>query len=526
MSILLPFALAFIAATPSPRAAVLVGSNRALASGVALQHAYRDAHRMAEVLVSVGGFQPADVTVLEDPAPEALVAALQRQGARLGGRPDSLLFFYYSGHADGGAIYPAGQPLGMEALRAVFDGMRSSVRLGMIDACGAGSWTRAKGFTTRPPFAVDLPMDLASEGSVLIASSSGSEAAHESDLLQGSFFSTYFGRALRGAADRNQDGEVTLTEAFDYARERTVRDTAQHGAELQHPSYALNLRGRKDLVLARLAWSPSAVDLVQRQGPLEVIHLDSGSTVLELPAGQRRVKIAVPPGRYLVRKADGAGYRTKEILVESGTASRIDEEELTIVGVDTLARKGRDRPHPRVIGLAVEQLPDQIVFGLDLEAALGTHLAFSLRPYYREIHDFALGLPSLAPLGPAGVALGSSTYTIGATLGLRLFFLGEAPRGLWAGVRAGLERATFMTEWAEQTKLPYPDDLVIHLEHVHPWGAVLGPEAGYTFVIERRISATFSFAFEHATVDLRTSAAAITLQDWIPALRGTVGFAF
>jgi hypothetical protein len=56
-----------LAAQAGPRAAVLVGANRSTAGRGALQHAYQDAHRMAEVLVSVGGFPPGQVTVLEDP---------------------------------------------------------------------------------------------------------------------------------------------------------------------------------------------------------------------------------------------------------------------------------------------------------------------------------------------------------------------------------------------------------------------------------------------------------------------------
>jgi hypothetical protein len=519
---------ATVSAASGPRAAVLVGANRAGGDRAALQHAYRDAHRMADVLISVGGFDRTGVTVLEDPDPDALIAALRRQGALLAGRPDSLLFFYYSGHADGNVLYPAGRALPLEQVRTVFDGMAASVRLGMIDACGAGSWTRAKGFTTRPPFAITLPLDLASEGSVLIASSSGTEAAHESDRLQGSFFSTYFGSALRGAADRNQDGEVTLTEAFEYAKERTIRDTARQGAELQHPSYALNLRGRKDLVLARIALSPSAVDMVQREGPLEVIHLDSGRAVLELPAGQRRVKIAVPPGRYLVRKHDsGGGYRTKELLVANGTASRIDEEELTIVGVDSLAAKGPERAHRRVIGLDVEQVPDGILFGLDLQLAISRYFALSLRPFYREINQRAIDLPARTPSSPPeGGGVGQTAYTVGAVLGAQLFFFGNAPQGLWAGVRVGAERVTFMTEWVEQTGKPFPDDLVVHNETVHPFGAVLGGEAGYTFVIRRWISATFALGAEHETARFATRAAWIQWPTFNVFLRGSLGFAF
>ncbi len=71
---------------------------------------------------------------------------------------------------------------------------------------------------------------------MLIASSSGLESAHESDRLQGSFFTYHFTGGLRGAADRNGNGEITMTEAFEYAKERTIRDTLRVASETQHPA--------------------------------------------------------------------------------------------------------------------------------------------------------------------------------------------------------------------------------------------------------------------------------------------------
>ena len=48
----------------------------------------------------------------------------------------------------------------------------------------------------------------------------------ESDLLGGSYFSHHLASGLLGDADRSADGRVTLAEAYAYAYERTVADTA------------------------------------------------------------------------------------------------------------------------------------------------------------------------------------------------------------------------------------------------------------------------------------------------------------
>lgn len=326
---------------PTKRVAVIVGSNEPIPGRPALRHAQRDTVRIADALVAVGGFERRHVRVLADPTPGEMVAVLEHQIAVAAGAPGSLFLFYYSGHADGQRLYPAGKPLPIETVRQVLDRAEVSVRIGIFDACGGGIWTRAKGLAPEAPFSVALPMNLATEGSVLIAASAGIEAAHESDALQGSFFTSHLAAALRGAADRNEDGEVTLAEAFEYAKERTIRDTAKQAPDPQHPSYAVNLRGRKDLVLARVATSTSTMDLTQSRGPLEIVHLDSGLAVLETPAGPRRVKVAVPPGRYIVRKVTETGvYWTSEITVAAGRQNRIGEQDLAPSGTDRLALKG------------------------------------------------------------------------------------------------------------------------------------------------------------------------------------------
>jgi hypothetical protein len=321
------------------RVAVLVGANGAAPGRQPLLYSHRDVDRMAEVRRAVGGFDAANVFVLKDPSPKGLVGALTAAVTRLQDHPQSLLYFYYSGHADDQSLYPGGQPTPLAPLRALIDEARVAVKVGVVDACRGGSWTRAKGLVPDEPFAVRWPVSLGTEGSVLISSSSGLESAHESDRLQGSFFTYHFTGGLRGAADRNNNGEITMTEAFEYAKERTIRDTLKLAIETQHPSYAVNLRGRRDLVLAQVASSPSTLSLEQQEGPLELIHAESGLQLLELPAGARKVKLAVPPGTYLVRKRMRDGNLVREIRVTAGGRNELSEADLTLVGHTGLAAK-------------------------------------------------------------------------------------------------------------------------------------------------------------------------------------------
>lgn len=327
--------------TAHRRVAVVVGANGAPSGRRPLRFAHADADSMASVLRDLGGFAAADVTVLHDPTPAAVLAAIDRElarAARAGG--DTLLVFYYSGHADNTALYPGGALLPLRELRARLDDSRAAVRVGVVDACRGGGWTGAKGLTESEPFDVDLELGLASEGTALIASSSGMEDAHESSLLRGSFFTHHFTVALRGAGDGDRDGQITLTEAFDYAKARTVRDTSLHTKTPQSPSFQYNLRGRRDLPLAALAASKTRLTISQRTGPLQLIHLDTGLVVLEIPRGKRAMTLALAPGRYVVRRVSDGKLLAREVAVRAGRTTRVSEAQLTLVGSGRLAVKG------------------------------------------------------------------------------------------------------------------------------------------------------------------------------------------
>jgi hypothetical protein len=359
MSALLPLLLSLASAATAPvggaarRIAIVVGANQAPAGRAPLRFSYGDAKEMADVLIQAGQFAADDVHVLEDPEPAAVLAALDGALATLHDDPNpTMLLFYYSGHADDGALYPHGEPLPVSSLKERLESPSASVRLGILDSCSGGGWTQAKGLQPDQPFTVTVPLALTSEGSALIASSSGLESAHESETLQGSFFTHHFVAGLRGAADRSGDGEVTLGEAFAYAQERTIRDSAEQANAPQHPSFDIHLRGRQDLALTRIATSSSLVVLDESQGPLQIIQLQTGLVVLEIPPGERTLKLALPPGHYLVQRHSGGKTWAQEIEVGTGT-TQLEEEGLTLVATPQPTGKGLSPPLTLGVGTGI-----------------------------------------------------------------------------------------------------------------------------------------------------------------------------
>ena len=317
------------AATEIRKVAVVVGANLAPPGRVPLRYAHEDARRVVEVLTAVGGFNARDIKLLLDPAPTELLAALDQELSAAGQRSEeTLLFFYYSGHADDRSIFPSGESLMFSLLKTRLDDQRAKLRVGVLDSCRGGSWTGSKGLKKVDPFDIDAAPRLAEEGSVLIASSSGQESAHETEALQGSFFTHYWNAGLRGAADRGGDGVVTLGEAFEYARTLTIRDTALIGQEPQHPSFQMKLTGRQDFPLATLAKQRTTLLYDQITGPTEVVRLNDGLVVVETPPGARRVRLGLPAGSYLVRRRSADGVFVRIVALSAGNATTLGEGDL------------------------------------------------------------------------------------------------------------------------------------------------------------------------------------------------------
>ncbi|MGQ0507742.1 MAG: caspase family protein [Myxococcaceae bacterium] len=325
------------------RVAVIVGANGAAPGRMALRYAHSDARRMAAVLREVGEFGSDDVALLLDPEPQAVLTTLDEAIQKLkGSGGETLLVFYYSGHGDETSLYPSGRALALSELKRRLDSGVATVRLGILDACRGGTWTRTKGLKPAPGLEWEPPFELSTEGSALVASSSGSEDAHEADALGGSFFTHHLVAGLRGAADVSSDQQVSLVEAFTYAREHTVRDSSVFAGAAQNPSFDFNLHGRSDLALARIGKSRSVIRIRQREGPLTLVDLDSGVVLLQTDSGKREFQLALPVGRYLVRRTTPLDLYTYAFSVSSGASGEVDERSLEPVHLARLSSKGPD----------------------------------------------------------------------------------------------------------------------------------------------------------------------------------------
>ena len=214
----------------------------------------------------------------------------------------ALLFVFYSGHADAEALHLRGSKLALSELRDLVYGSPADVRILIIDACRSGVLTRVKGGSRQAGFKIQLDDQLSTEGTATLTSSAAGEESQESDRLRASFFTHYLASALLGAADRDENGKVTLSEAFSYARDRTLAATAATVVGPQHPTFRFNLGGREDLVLTWPAHKGQQFGFLSFDSGTYLVHRSrsEGAIVAEVSVSEGRRRLALEPGRYFV----------------------------------------------------------------------------------------------------------------------------------------------------------------------------------------------------------------------------------
>ncbi|MDB4984883.1 MAG: peptidase caspase catalytic subunit p20 [Myxococcaceae bacterium] len=281
--------------------ALVVGSNRGGDGQGKLSYAKQDAERMVALLRELGRTPPGNIELLAEPTAEVVERALSRLRAKLvlhaeaGERAQVL--FYYSGHARAHALSLGSEELPLTSLRASLLALPSTLTVVVLDACQSGAFSGVKGARQAADFSLSSVRDLNSSGIAVMASSTGSELSQESSELGSSYFTHHLLVSLRGAGDLDRNGRVSLDEAYRYAYQHTLTDTARTQVGSQHATLETDLTGRGDVPLsypvdadAQLAL-PADVEgrvLVQtKNGPVmaELVKARGGTLLLALPSG-------------------------------------------------------------------------------------------------------------------------------------------------------------------------------------------------------------------------------------------------
>ncbi|MCA2981395.1 MAG: hypothetical protein INH37_24240 [Myxococcaceae bacterium] len=448
------------------RVVVSLGSNFGAADDALLQHAEADAARVRDVFVELGGVEPGRAFVLTRPTAarvrEAFAEVTGRIAELAGAGREAQLFVFASAHGRDGALRLAGSVLPLVELRALARATGATLRVVVVDACEAG--VRLKGATRGPAYRLDVGRAEPS-GDFFISSSGAREAAQEWEALGGSLFTHHLLAALRGDADADRDGRVTLMEAYGYAERRTVADGLGVG---QHPQFDVGLAGARDVTVTEPGRARARVVLAEAlEGRFVVVSQPRTDVVLEvfkLPG--QALALAVPPGRYLVRQARGFSVALQEVELPFGGVARVDGRAFVTRDFGEVALKGGAlEVHPHALRLSgVGATP--VVAGGPLRAGVGVAWRLALGGAWA-----ALGAAwSPAQLAADGLRVFEQRLAWRASGGGRVW-LGPAVLMLGGVVELSWLHQAFVRDREDELRRTYPA-----LSPRQTLGVALGPQ--------------------------------------------------
>lgn len=311
--------------------ALIVGSNFGGSGQAALRYAEADTRRVGEVLTTLGGYPADRVERLLQPTAAQLRAALERVQQRvqpLSARGvQSRFFFYYSGHARADALNLGSEQMPLAELRERITSLPATLSIVVLDACQSGAFSRTKGVEKATDFSFNSVERLNTEGIAVIASSNERELSQESDELRSSYFTHHWLVALRGAGDHNHDGRVTLSEAYQYAYNHTLANTARTAVGEQHATLETSLKGQDDVPITHLGSAATARLRVPKslQGRVLLQALPSWSVLAEIEkAPGEPMVLAVPPGSYAATLRQGDNASSCSLLLRDGSEVQLD----------------------------------------------------------------------------------------------------------------------------------------------------------------------------------------------------------
>lgn len=268
------------------------------------------------------------VKTLENPTANEVRQAFRRIKAN-NRTTNKTFLFYYTGHADQTYFHlgpKTKHPLSYQHFTSFFKSLRATRKIAIFDSCYSGEIIRefgslqkyksllkrgkTKGIRARRK--LDLhklitPKQGHEQGMRIIASSLG--VSWELKEYKASVFTHHLLKGLRGPADVNHDGKITVDELFDYTSQKVMHETGQRPQQFlmlkRSTPYAIapvyrsrlrigsNVIGKLKVAVANFVWSKRKV----RRRPLHLAVVDGkGTVMLEQRGACYRQSVMFPKG--------------------------------------------------------------------------------------------------------------------------------------------------------------------------------------------------------------------------------------
>jgi len=281
-----PVAVAAPGASPPPPAvkhdswAVIIGVGRYQSTDIpSLRFTVSDAESLYQIVVGPGGFKKEHVLLITDktektPTLRNIKWALGTFLARSAKKDDTVLIFF-AGHgapeidqrgverdglakylipsdADPDDLYSTALP--MDEMQTIFGRVEAERMVVFLDACYSGA-AGGRTFSSKKTRAGNLDDQFLerltrSKGRAIITASRPSEVSIELPELGHGIFTYYLVQGLKGAADLNKDGIITVQELYEYVEQQVSVKSRSVGGN-QHPVMKGEMEGALPLVKVR-----------------------------------------------------------------------------------------------------------------------------------------------------------------------------------------------------------------------------------------------------------------------------------
>ncbi len=350
-----------------------------------LPSAVKDVAALKEVLIDpkIGGFAANDVEVLTDVDETAIRKAISKLFANR--KNDDLVLLYFSGHGvtdSRNDFYLSGistdkddllySAVSADFVQKAMNQRGSKRQVLILDCCHSGAFP--KGMTAKDIGKINLSPKLGGEGRAILTASDSTQYAFEQEGFELSLYTHFLVEGLRtGAADRDDDGDVTVDELYEY-----VRDKVKSVNDLMSPEFYPVKEGHRIILAKAVQDDPT---LRFRKEISELIN-------------QRKGKI-FPPTRQLIVNAqikhkvdDKVAQEIERELLKPYLEYENNLNAYKNMLRDTIAH---EFPFSKVTQLEIEKC--EIGFGLrpdDIEKAKGDIIDTKQSEYDREQAELAI----------------------------------------------------------------------------------------------------------------------------------------
>ncbi|MFC1849019.1 caspase domain-containing protein [candidate division CSSED10-310 bacterium] len=381
--ILVPFFLFVCCFTTSSleatvvRIAFVVGNDIGDSHDVPLQFAQSDARRIGEILADLGRVEKSRIHLLLGKDKSLFDNTLEQIKGRVAeiiARGDeAMLLFYFSGHGSKRHLHLGNTLIELTALREELKATKAAIVIGIIDACHSGGIGLSKGGHPDQAFDITIYDESTPRGMVLISSSLADELAQESLEIGGSLFTHYFISALRGEADYDMDGHITLQEAYTSAYHHTLGTSVTTSIRRQHPLADIDLTGKGEVVLTYLKKSSASIFFPpETSGRYMVIQNLKNRVMAEVSKDKgRNIRLALPPGDYKIYKQEKNNYLVTDLNLIWGGEHIVIEADMEKIPYQLFARKSSGLKMRKNKALIQSEILEAELPGMSSSAAYG-----------------------------------------------------------------------------------------------------------------------------------------------------------